>query len=295
MLDYKHIEALAMVVQEGGFERAARALFLTQSAVSQRVRQLEERTGQVLLSRTTPPLPSNAGLQLLKHYRQVKLLEESLSVELTEEESDNQTTLAIGINADSLSMWFLDVVGPILKKGNLLLDLRVDDQEQTHKFLRNGDVVGCISTEPKAMQGCRIEPLGSMRYRLLATPEFVRNWFPDGFTLKSCSIAPAVIFNRKDNLHGRFLRHFFGRLPPQIPSHYVPLPVPFLDMIACGSSYGMIPDLQSEALLQSGQLIELVPNEPISIELYWHCWNLDSQFLNLLTSQLLDGVSGVLK
>lgn len=295
MLDYKLIEALAMVVQEGGFERAARALYLTQSAISQRVHQLEERTGQVLLSRTTPPRPSDAGLQLIKHYRQVKLLEENLSTELTEEDVNTPTTLAVGINADSLSMWFLDVVGSLLQKGNILIDLRVDDQEQTHKFLKNGEVVGCISTESKAMQGCRVEPLGKMSYRLLGTPEFIQNWFPDGFTLKGCSKAPAVIFNRKDNLHNQFLRQAFGRVPSQVPSHYVPLPVPFLEMIASGFSYGMVPDLQSESLLQSGQLIELVPGEPIVVDLYWHCWNFDSRFLNMLTAQLLDGAAGVLK
>ena len=56
MLDYKHIEALAKVIQEGGFERAAQALFLTQSAVSQRVRQLEESSGQILKTSLSPDL-----------------------------------------------------------------------------------------------------------------------------------------------------------------------------------------------------------------------------------------------
>lgn len=294
MLDYKLIEALAMVVQEGGFEKAAKALFLTQSAVSQRVRLLEERTGQVLLSRATPPQPSSAGLQLIKHYRQVKLLEENLSEELTHEE-ESSTSLAVGINADSLSMWFLDAVGPLLKGGNLLLELRVDDQEQTHKFLRKGEVVGCISTEAKAMQGCRIEPLGSMSYRLLGSPDFVQHWFQDGFSLKNCTKAPAVIFNRKDNLHHLFLRQVFGRLPEQIPSHYVPSPEPFLEMITSGSSYGMVPDLQSLPFLQDGSLIELVPDEPAIVDLYWHCWNLDSHALNQLTRQLVEGAATYLR
>jgi len=277
-----------MVVQEGGFERAAGTLYLTQSAVSQRIRQLEERTGQILLSRTTPPRPSDAGLQLIKHYRQVKLLEENLSKELTKDEVDSPATLAIGINADSLSMWFLDLIGPLLKSGKLLLDLRVDDQEQTDKFLREGEVVGCISTKSKAMQGCRIEKLGSMSYRLLCTPEFACTWFPNGLTPEACGHAPAVIFNRKDNLHNQFLSQFFGRIPARVPSHYVPLPDSFLDMIALGHSYGMIPDLQSEPLRQNGQLVELVPEQPIIVDLYWHCWNLDSDLLNQLTRTLVD-------
>ena len=45
MLDYKLIEALAMVTAEGGFEKAAQSLLITQSAVSQRIKALEELTG----------------------------------------------------------------------------------------------------------------------------------------------------------------------------------------------------------------------------------------------------------
>ena len=78
MFDYKLIEALAAVLQEGGFDRAAKALHLTQSAVSQRVKLLEEQTGQILLARTTPPQPTPAGQKLLKHSLQIKRLEDDL-------------------------------------------------------------------------------------------------------------------------------------------------------------------------------------------------------------------------
>ena len=206
MLDYKHIEALAKVVQEGGFERAARVLFLTQSAVSQRIRQLEESCGQVLISRTTPPNPTAAGRILLKHYQQVKLLEEGLSSELSVSPETKMTTLVIGINADSLANWFIPAVSSILQKMELLIDLRVDDQEQTHNLLRQGDVIGCISTEANAMQGCRVEKLGTMDYRLLATATFIKHWFPAGFSLEASQQVPAVIFNRNDRLH-----HLYGR------------------------------------------------------------------------------------
>ncbi|MEI8171784.1 MAG: LysR family transcriptional regulator, partial [Rhodoferax sp.] len=45
MLDYASLSALTAVVREGSFERAARALHVTPSAVSQRIRLLEERIG----------------------------------------------------------------------------------------------------------------------------------------------------------------------------------------------------------------------------------------------------------
>lgn len=287
MLEYKNIEALAKVVQEKGFERAARVLFLTQSAVSQRIRQLEDSCGQILLSRTTPPTPTSAGKALLKHYQQVRLLEEGLSSELSA--AATVSTLAIGINADSLAHWFIAAIGPILQKMNILLDLRVDDQEETHRYLREGDVVGCITTEANAIQGCRVEKLGTINYRLLATPDFIDLWFPQGFSLKPAQRAPAVIFNRRDRLHYQFFETFLGSCPESFAAHYIPSPGQFFEVIAAGYSYGMVPDWQGRRLLDAGQLKELLPGRVLPINLYWHCWNLDAQPLREFSDQLLAG------
>ena len=49
MLDYAALSALAAVIEEGSFERAALALHVTPSAVSQRIRLLEERSGSPLV------------------------------------------------------------------------------------------------------------------------------------------------------------------------------------------------------------------------------------------------------
>jgi len=295
MLDYKHIEALAKVIQEGGFERAARVLFLTQSAVSQRIRQLEESCGQVLISRTTPPTPTAAGKTLLKHYQQVKLLEEGLSSELSVSPNAEITTLTIGINADSLSYWFIPAISSILQKMELLIDLRVDDQEQTHNFLREGDVVGCISTENRAMQGCRVEKLGMMTYRLLATSTFIKHWFPKGFSLENSHQAPAVIFNRKDRLQHQFFKRCFGTSPDLFTAHYIPAAEQFLDVISAGYCYGMVPDWQGRELIASGKLIELVPEAKVQVNLYWHCWNLAAQPLQEFSRQLVTKARKYLK
>ena len=64
MLDYTSLEALATVLHEGSFERAARRLHVTPSAVSQRVKQLEERLGQVLVQRGSPCTGTEAGQRL---------------------------------------------------------------------------------------------------------------------------------------------------------------------------------------------------------------------------------------
>ncbi len=289
MIDYKLLNALAMVVQEGGFERAARVLLLTQSAVSQRIRLLEDQSGQLLLTRTSPPQPTAAGKALLKHYQQVRMLESALAGELSGADSAGPQQLAIGINADSLDYWFIDAVAPLLQEAGLLLDLRVDDQEQTHRYLRDGDVVGCISAESRAMQGCRVDRLGGMRYRLVATPGFKARWFPEGLTRPALEQAPAVIFNRHDRLHQQFIETYISSEPVRIPAHYIPAPAQFLQVIREGYCYGMVPDWQSRDLLAAGILQEFIGDASLSVTLYWHSWNLSAAPLNKLTEQLRSG------
>lgn len=289
MIDYKLLEALAMVVQEGGFEKAASILNLTQSAISQRVRLLEERTGKVLLSRTSPPQPTDAGQQLIKHYLQVRLLEDGLGEEMSggSDSMPMPIRFALGINADSLSSWFLPAIGELLGDGKILIDMHVDDQEQTHKLLRDGVVVGCISDTASPMQGCKVEFLGSMKYRLLARPGFISKWFPEGLTASAAENAPAVIFNRKDMLHDKILQEVLGMAVKPRAVHYVPSNEQFMQMISSGYAYGMVPDWQSKALRYAGEVVEVHERAQDSVKHYWHCWNIESVPLKTLSKMLV--------
>ncbi len=287
MIDYKLLEALAMVVQEGGFEKAASFLSLTQSAVSQRIRLLEERTGKVLLSRTSPPQPTDAGQQLIKHYLQVRLLEDGLSEEISGGHDAMPIRFALGINADSLSSWFLPAIGDLLHDGRILIDMHVDDQEQTHKLLRDGVVVGCISDTASPMQGCKVAFLGTMKYRLLARPAFIAKWFPSGLTAASAEYAPAVIFNRKDMLHYKILQEVLGTAVEPKAVHYVPSNEQFMQMISSGYAYGMVPDWQSKTLRKAGEVVEVHERAQGSVNHYWHCWNIESVPLNTLSKLLV--------
>lgn len=287
MLDYKLIEALAMVVREGGFEKGAKALHISQSAVSQRIRLLEEQMGQVLLTRTTPPRPTSGGQKVLKHYLQVNHLEQDL-VACAEEGTDPFfSTMSVGVNADSLATWFLNAIHSFLIEEQVLLDIRVDDQEQTHQLLRDGEVMGCITTLEQPMQGCRIDPIGRMTYRMVATPGFADRWFPNGITMEAASRAPAVTFNRKDTLHQQLLTQAFEKCPKYMPIHYVPSAEKFADFIASGLAYGMLPEQQIMPLAESGGIIDLTPGYSVAVNLYWQCWNLNATLLKKLSEQLI--------
>lgn len=295
MLDYKLLEAAAMVVMEGGFDKAARKLNLTQSAVSQRIKLLEEQTGQILLVRSLPPKATPAGRRMLKHYLQVKRLEDDLSGSLAPAPVEGFASLSMGVNEDSLATWFLDAISPFLKQESVVLDLRVDDQEQTHRLLRDGEVVGCISSLKQSMQGCRTTYLGRMDYQLLASPAYKTRWFPKGLTSAGIRSAPSVLFNRKDDLHNKVCEELLGEPFPNINTFYLPSSEKFVEIIASGLACGMVPDLQGAPLIAEGTLVELAPEYSIPVELYWHCWNLKSNLLEKLTRILTEQARSILK
>lgn len=306
MLDYKLLQALCAVVEEGGFERAARRLNLTQSAVSQRIRQLEDALGQPVLARTQPPAATQKGRLLLRHARRVGLLEDELArgLGLGRPASGDATggeptrapwqTIALAVNADTLATWFTDAVLPLLNSERLVLDLRVDDQERTHELLRAGDVAGCVSTRAAPMQGCRAVLLGFMRYHCACAPAFAARWFPQGLGLEAARLAPAVVFNRQDTVHDRFLEGLFGASPQEAPRHHVPDSERFVDFVAGGAGYGLIPHLQAAGHLAEGCLVDLAPGAPMDVPLYWHCWNIPSALLSALTKALAAAARKVL-
>jgi len=297
MFDYKLIQAYAMVIQESGFEKAAGKIHITQSAISQRVKQIEDQVGQILLLRMTPPVPTPAGKKILKLYHQVKHLEDDLKVSFEPDDKNAFTSVPIGVNADTLDTWFFDAIQPFLDKENVVLDLLVDDQEKTHGFLRDGKVLACVSTRKTAIQGCRIEQIGDMEYGLYCSKPFAKKWFPNGLNLNRLKNAPGICYTRDDNLNTQLLKKLFKNqsksLAKEIPMHYVPSSVMFINLLKNGIAYGVLPRQQSQALVDNNQIIDLAPGTKVKVKLYWHCWNLNSRLLQTFTTQLLKGFNQV--
>ncbi|MCL6417449.1 LysR family transcriptional regulator ArgP [Aestuariirhabdus sp. Z084] len=287
MLDYKLVEAVAAVLQYGGFEKAALHLNITQSAISQRVRLLEERMSCPLLIRSTPPSATEAGLRLLQHYQQVHTLELSLVDELTPDAGSLFKTLSIGVNSDSLATWLLSSVEALCLQQQLLLDVQCEDEQISLDMLRQGGVIGCISSSPEAIQGCRVEALGRMSYITVATPEYIQRHFPDGVDAKSLRSAPTVTFSIHDRLQDRYLQQYFSLPPGDYPSHQLPSTQAFLDAALLGMAYSLVPRIQAAEPLQKGLLKELAPGYEVHSDLYWHYWNIRSPLLEQFSQALL--------
>ncbi|MFV1850698.1 MAG: LysR family transcriptional regulator ArgP [Thalassospira sp.] len=280
MLDYKLLQASAEVIRHGSFEKAARELGLTQSAVSQRVKLLEERLGQPVIIRAKPIAATAAGQRLLAHYQSVRLLERELQEELPDIQSDGgfgQVSLAI--NADSLATWFVDVPKHLFEELGLLVHLRVDDESLNHEALQDGTVLGAVSMRPNPIQGCRVRPLGLMRYVMVVSPEFNERYFANGVTAESLRACPAVNFSEHDELQNQFLKQYFGLNPGEFPAHMVPSSQGFVTVAEQGIAYAVVEQHQAEEGLRAGRLIRPCDYE-IDRPLYWHHKTIQSRLLD---------------
>ncbi|MGC9665284.1 LysR family transcriptional regulator ArgP [Planosporangium sp. 12N6] len=288
------LRALGATVSEGTLEAAARALNVTPSAVSQRLRALESATGQVLLVRSKPVRVAPAGEVVLRLARQVDVLVADTARELGADGAagtgaatgGQPPTLPVAVNADSLATWVLPALAPLAD--SLCLDLYREDQTRTSALLRDGTVIAAVTADADPVPGCRATRLGAMRYRPMAAPAVRERWFPDGVTAAALARAPVVVFDRADELQHRYLRmrtRRGTRIDP--PVHHVPSSADFLTAVLLGMGWGMLPDLQSEPLVRSGALVELEPRGHIDVVLYWQQWKLRSPSLDRLSAAVL--------
>ena len=286
-LDYKWIEALDAVVKQRSFERAAEQLYISQSAVSQRIKQLEKWLAQPALVRENPPRPTPAGKKLLGLYRRVRLLEHELVPELMNEDGNQPLSISIATNADSLATWLLPALSDVMKSRQVELNLAIHGESRTIEKIKSGEVAGAISLEPQAIPGCSADYLGRMDYVCVASPDFHQRYFLEGVNYTTLRKAPAVSYDQYDDLHKKFLHDHFNVPRDSVINHTVGSSEAFVRLALSGVAYCLIPRLQIIEELESGLLIDITPGFLLSYRIYWHHWQLESGVLKEISQAIL--------
>ncbi|WDZ86811.1 LysR family transcriptional regulator ArgP [Micromonospora cathayae] len=284
-LDSTQLRTYAAVIGEGSFEAAARLLHVTPSAVSQRIRALEQNVGQVLVRRAKPCRATAAGQPLLRLAGQLALLEQEALAEARAPLTGGRPRyrISVVVNADSLATWFPTALARLPDDLACCFDLRQDDQEHTADLLRDGTVTAAVTAEREPVQGCRSERLGAMRYLALAAPDLVRRHLADGPTPDALADTPVVVFDRKDRIQHRFLETVTGRrLDP--PVHYIPSVPGFGAAIRLGLGWGLVPEELAHPELAAGRCVDIAPGRHLDVPLHWQHWRLESTLLGALTT-----------
>lgn len=291
MLDPAQLAALAAVHRRGSFDLAAAALRVTPSAVSQRIKALEETTGTLLIRRGQPCTATDAGLRLIRHHDEVALLESTLAADLPGLTSA-PATLRIAVNADSLATW---IIPALAATTGFLFDLVIDDQDVSQDWLKRGEVVAAVTSHAGPLQGCDTLPLGALRYRATASPGYVRRWFPNGLTSDALADAPAITFSDNDRLQIDWVaRHIRPARRAAFPSHRMASSQAFVDACLHGLGWAMNPDPLAAPHLAAGTLVDLAPGTPLDVPLHWQFTRLAAPALAPVTEAIRRAARAIL-
>jgi LysR family transcriptional regulator (chromosome initiation inhibitor) len=296
ILDRHQLEAFAAVVETLSFERAAERLNVTRGAVSLRIKALEEALSAVVLVRDKPLALTSTGKVLFKHVTAVRLLEADTFRQIRPHDAGGRgvMSLAVSVDAHSIDIWFCAVVQRLTKHSMVELEVVVDDADPAFPRLTRGDIIGCVSTVPRPTSGCAATSLGVMPYRCVASPEFMERHFAKRFCLHSATSAPAVLLGRRSALLDRYLDSVFGVSVGRYRKNYLPSPASQLDAIMAGVGYGLLPEQTVLSRIANGELVDVLPDMPFPVTLYWHHWRAAPPIYESISSEIINCASKIL-
>ncbi|MGW5747643.1 LysR family transcriptional regulator ArgP [Amycolatopsis sp. NPDC003861] len=290
-LPLDQVRTLLAVVDAGTFDAAAAVLHVTPSAVSQRVKALEQRTGSVLVTRTKPVRVTDSGQVVVRFARRLAALERDARAELGM--SGEPVRVPIAVNADSLSTWFLPALAGVVADPPICFELHREDQEHTTTLLREGRVMAAVTSSVAPVQGCSVRPLGALRYLPLASPAFAARWMT-GALRADLTAAPVVLFDDHDDLQDAFVRLLGGEGASPL-RHYVPASEMVVAAVEAGLGWGMVPEVQAAPGLRAGALVPLVRDRPVDVPLYWQQWKLDLPALSTVAEAVAAAAASSLR
>lgn len=272
-IDPELAATVAAVADEGTLDAASRVLRITPSAVSQRLKTLEQQLGRVLVVRTKPVRLTEAGEAVVRLGRQIALLEHDALGGLGLDGDAPRARIPLAVNADSMATWFLPPLARLSQEHGIDFDLRRDDQNYTARLLESGTVMAAVTSEEHPVGGCSVSPLGVLEYRAMAEPRFAERWFADGVSSEALSVAPFVDFDRRDTLQHEWLAAM-GVAHQGVPRHYVPASHDYALAVRLGLGWGMVP------LQQNEQGLVPLGGPALRVRLFWQQWNLRSDLLD---------------
>lgn len=280
---HPQVEAFLAILETGSFEAAAKQLFVTPPAVSQRIRQLEERLGTLLIERVTPARPTPAGERLLQNVRSMRQLEDEVLASLSPDMQSGPARLSLALPADWFATRFFPLVRDFAARHDVRFEIITDDQDHSLERLRKGDVMGTVTSEEHPLQGCRSFSIGSLHYLAVATPDFAARWFPDGLTREALKVAPVIAGNRKDALQHRFAKQTVGddfELPEE-NLHFFSSVEAVAEAVRRGFGWSLVPEE-----FFGPDLVDLAPGRLLEVPLYWQTTRICSGLVAELTDEL---------
>jgi LysR family transcriptional regulator, chromosome initiation inhibitor len=297
MFDYSQLEALIAVSREGSFDGAARTLGLTPSAISQRIRKLEERVGAVLVKRVGDPIPTALGRLMCCHAETVRMLESQFlsspgwSAPLS---GSNEVRIRIAVGEANLSTWFIEALKHDAADATpKRLDLVIPSDGDVCGAMKSGEALAALSFEKRAMHGFKSIHLGTLIFRATASPDFIQRYFPGGLTPEALALAPSLRHPGWESLIDQWTTQVCGA-SPALNGHTIPSFYGSVAACRSGLAWGLNPSTMVDQLIHDGRLFELANDVVVKREVYWHYALLISDLLKPMTKSIRQAATCIL-
>ena len=99
MINLKYAPAILTIVQEGSITAASKKLFVSQPALSQTIRQVEEELGAPIFTRDTRHIElTHVGKLYIESVRQIQMIDQSLHARVSDSKDEVVGTFRLGIS-----------------------------------------------------------------------------------------------------------------------------------------------------------------------------------------------------
>lgn len=161
MIEIRHLRTLQSLAQSGSVSRAAEQLYISQSALSHQIKELEQRLGCTLFIRKTTPLKfTESGRVLLELAGDILPKIHQAEQQLNHRVNIPPSELALALECHSCYLWLLPVLKAFSKKWpQIHVELINEHPFDALRTLQDGELQWVLSANPQATEQINYEPL----------------------------------------------------------------------------------------------------------------------------------------
>ncbi len=163
---------------------------------------------------------------------------------------------------------------------DVLFDIRIEDQNHSARLLREGVVMGAVTTERTPVPGCRVQPLGVMRYIPVATRRMSSAICPMDSPRKPWQERRRWRGTATMRCRMNWCAKRSGVTSPDRSTSCRPRR--FGAAVRAGWSWGMFPTAWPHRIWPMDRSCG-VSGVHLNVPLYWQCWKLNSPLVKTVT------------
>ena len=183
MINLKYAPAIMTIVQEGSITAASKKLFVSQPALSQTIRQVEEELGAPIFTRDTRHIElTHVGKLYIESVRQIQMIDQSLHARVSDSKDEVVGTFRLGISVQR-GLQLLPLVIPefIARYPLVRIQLREEGSGMLERRVLEGQCdLGFVTTASKRDQLTYALIENEQLMLVAATTTELARRFPDG-------------------------------------------------------------------------------------------------------------------